>query len=34
MKPFSYFIDGDRKPELVEIYKEEYLINSFFLQVK
>ena len=29
-KPFSYFTDesGDRKPELVEIYKDEYLVNS------
>ena len=28
-KPFSYFIDksGDRKPELVEIYKDKYLVN-------
>ena len=28
--PFSYFTDksGDRKPELVEIYKDEYLVNS------
>ena len=28
-KPFSYFTDksGDRKPELVEIYKDEYLVN-------
>ena len=28
-KPFSNFIDkdGDRKPELVEIYKGEYLVN-------
>ena len=28
--PFSYFTDksGDRKPELVENYKDEYLVNS------
>ena len=29
-KPLSYFTDksGDRKPELVEIYIDEYLVNS------
>ena len=28
-KPFSNFIDkdGDRKPELVEVYKDEYLVK-------